>query len=473
VGTVEYYKTTTSTTLPSVNGNNETIKTEESYTVHDERPRYSFMVELAPLDLVPHAIHLFLEQVDHGLWNGTYFYMNGPHIIQCGPSGDEEEYGDSGWEWVEYDESDPSSLASGAAAARTRSRSRSLDEKVSTAAAAAGGGSDSDQPQHGRRLTAESSASTSTTTSSSTSSSSSSTTDRGGHDKRGSHHRSASEDEYSETDDYYYGGYWEQADLEETDEDRRIRKFADIGLDKLAFPDYHVDFPHIPWTLGYTGRPGGPDWYINKMDNTEGHGPGGQSQYALKEQGDSCFGIVSADGPGRQHLTDHAFQKETYNDRTDWHYFFKEEIEIVSAVVLTKQPQMEKIHLGHGLHQHHHGGGKNANHTNSATTSGRRNDHHHKPMDRNSGDGGTAEDFVQVLKNALEELPTNPSSTSTSTTTATASGDGDTKTTASSDPPVTATTAANNNNKDRTDRLPKHQQHRKPRLPKIDGAAEA
>lgn len=43
------------------------------------------VVEMAPLDLVPHAIHLFLEQVSHRLWDGTYLYLNGPHVMQSGP----------------------------------------------------------------------------------------------------------------------------------------------------------------------------------------------------------------------------------------------------------------------------------------------------------------------------------------------------------------------------------------------------
>ena len=34
---------------------------------------------------MPHAVHLFLEQVMHGLWNNAWFYLNGPHVIQGGP----------------------------------------------------------------------------------------------------------------------------------------------------------------------------------------------------------------------------------------------------------------------------------------------------------------------------------------------------------------------------------------------------
>ena len=56
----------------------------------EARPRH-FVVECAPLDLMPHAVHLFLEQVMHGLWNNAWFYLNGPHVLQGGPQAEEGE----------------------------------------------------------------------------------------------------------------------------------------------------------------------------------------------------------------------------------------------------------------------------------------------------------------------------------------------------------------------------------------------
>lgn len=105
------------------------------------------MVELASIDDVPHAVHHFLEQVQHGLWNGCFFYLNGPHVVQAGPALAEDD----------------------------------------------------------------------------------------------------------------------EADANE-DEDTRLsaKPFQELGLDTLAFPDYSDNFPHKTWTLGFTGRPGGPDVYINK-----------------------------------------------------------------------------------------------------------------------------------------------------------------------------------------------------------------
>jgi hypothetical protein len=110
----------------------------------------SFVVEMAPIDLVPHAVHLFLEQVEHKLWNGAYFYINGPHVIQAGAElddGDEEVVG------------------------------------------------------------------------------------------------------------------------EVVDHRHSLTRFEAAGLDALSFPDYSESYPHVPWTLGYAGRPGGVDWYINKVSS--------------------------------------------------------------------------------------------------------------------------------------------------------------------------------------------------------------
>ncbi|KAG7342620.1 hypothetical protein IV203_020564 [Nitzschia inconspicua] len=246
----------------------------------DDRPRHSFIVELAPLDLVPHAVHLFLEQVEHGLWNGTYFYLNGPHIVQAGPQVDDDEHDD--YEDIKtFDAHGQTTNNNGdpvhVAAAKSLKvwNSRSADEEDGNT--------------------------------------------------------SSENNEYAQ-------------------EDRRMRRFAELGLEKLAFPDYSPEFPHVTWTLGYTGRPGGPDWYINKVDNTKGHGPGGQSQHPLEEQGDSCFGRV-VEGQGRNDLAQHIFGAPIYDDRTEWHYFLAEPVEIVGAVILTKKPDDVKIDMGTPLHR--------------------------------------------------------------------------------------------------------------------------
>ena len=58
---------------------------------------------------------------------------------------------------------------------------------------------------------------------------------------------------------------------------------------KLTFPEYSSTYPHLSHTLGFGGRPGGPNFYINLVDNSEVHGPGGQTKHSLVEEADSCF----------------------------------------------------------------------------------------------------------------------------------------------------------------------------------------
>lgn len=50
----------------------------------DERPN-SFIVELASLDIMPHAVDTFLEMVASGLWDGCSFVMNTVHGVKASP----------------------------------------------------------------------------------------------------------------------------------------------------------------------------------------------------------------------------------------------------------------------------------------------------------------------------------------------------------------------------------------------------
>lgn len=81
----------------------------------------------------------------------------------------------------------------------------------------------------------------------------------------------------------------------ETGEDRYL-KHRDAGTDHLAFREHSDEFPHVEYTLGYAGRPGGPHWYINTMDNADSHGPSSLEDEGDPE-GDPCFAkIVGGDG---------------------------------------------------------------------------------------------------------------------------------------------------------------------------------
>lgn len=69
------------------------------------------------------------------------------------------------------------------------------------------------------------------------------------------------------------------------------QKSPDIAK-KLLFPEYSPEFPHVEHTVGFQGRPGGPEIYVNLDDNTAYHGPGGQQQHDLVEEADPCFAKV-------------------------------------------------------------------------------------------------------------------------------------------------------------------------------------
>mmetsp|Transcript_21022 Transcript_21022/g.27253 ORF Transcript_21022/g.27253 Transcript_21022/m.27253 type:complete len:380 (-) Transcript_21022:307-1446(-) len=61
-------------------------------------------------------------------------------------------------------------------------------------------------------------------------------------------------------------------------------------LQGLAFQEYHPSYPHKKHTLGFAGRPGGPEFYISILDNSKNHGPGSQgSKYG---EADSCFATI-------------------------------------------------------------------------------------------------------------------------------------------------------------------------------------
>jgi len=132
-----------------------------------EKESGSFIVETAPLDLMPHAVHLFLEQVYHHLWDGCSFLLVDKYRVQASPFRD------------------------------IQLSDRSLE-----------------------------------------------------------------------------------------------KKFKRLDLDTVAFQEYSEDYPHKKWTLGYSGRPGGPDFYISTDDNSGRFGPAGKESKVLEEEADPCFATV-------------------------------------------------------------------------------------------------------------------------------------------------------------------------------------
>ena len=137
------------------------------------RVRGTLRLEMAPLDLMPVAVNLFLQQIYHGLWNGCAFVVNAEHILQAGP-----------------------------------------------------------------------------------------------------HQPTPDGKEYS------------------LNSEELLHRFTDAGLLELPYQEYRDEYPHEPYTIGYAGRPGGSNWYINKVNNTINHGPGGQQHHSLNEEADPCFAKV-------------------------------------------------------------------------------------------------------------------------------------------------------------------------------------
>lgn len=60
----------------------------------------------------------------------------------------------------------------------------------------------------------------------------------------------------------------------------------------LAFPESSEYFEHEMYTMGFSGRPGGPEFYINLKDNYESHGPGKQDHSRILNDSDPCFAKV-------------------------------------------------------------------------------------------------------------------------------------------------------------------------------------
>jgi cyclophilin family peptidyl-prolyl cis-trans isomerase len=66
------------------------------------------------------------------------------------------------------------------------------------------------------------------------------------------------------------------------------------SLQTVIFQEYAPEMSHKQYTLGYAGRPGGPDFYVNMRDNSALHGPGGQHHPVadISRDADPCFARV-------------------------------------------------------------------------------------------------------------------------------------------------------------------------------------
>eukprot|EP00980_Cylindrotheca_fusiformis_P004570 scaffold977_cov128-Cylindrotheca_fusiformis.AAC.6 len=96
--------------------------------------------------------------------------------------------------------------------------------------------------------------------------------------------------------------------------DAKKSHFEALGFSGLSFPEYSESLPHSmashnspheQYTIGFSGN--GPNFYINTIDNSRHHGPGGQGHHELSSDADPCFGKV---------VSGHQVIKEMMQDRS-------------------------------------------------------------------------------------------------------------------------------------------------------------
>lgn len=175
------------------------------------------LMEMAPIDLMPHTVNLFLKQVIQGLWDGTSVAMNARHVLQIGP-----QYTAPG---IDIDAANDAGM-------------------------------------------------------------------------------------------------------------KRYQDFYAKGLHKLTYQEYSPKYPHTQYTVGLAGRPSGPDFYINKIDNTIMHGPGGQMHSGeMHNEADPCFAkLMDGTRPFMDILA--AIDKVPVTSERYSEY----RVKIVSAMVLIQNP---------------------------------------------------------------------------------------------------------------------------------------
>ena len=71
-----------------------------------------------------------------------------------------------------------------------------------------------------------------------------------------------------------------------------LQAMARSGVtESMPFQEYSKEFPHKKGTIGYAGRPSGPEFYVSIQDNGKNHGPGSQ-QKRNPYEADCAIGTV-------------------------------------------------------------------------------------------------------------------------------------------------------------------------------------
>ena len=114
----------------------------------------------------------------------------------------------------------------------------------------------------------------------------------------------------------------------------KYTELSALNWEKLGFPEYDPSIPHSKYTIGFADK--GPTFYINTMDNTKLHGPGGQGHHTLPTDADPCFGWVvegqaTIESLVQLGLSNHKFDKDGLHPwADDEHYWTR----IVSAEII-------------------------------------------------------------------------------------------------------------------------------------------
>jgi cyclophilin family peptidyl-prolyl cis-trans isomerase len=96
--------------------------------------------------------------------------------------------------------------------------------------------------------------------------------------------------------------------------------FDALGLRGVSFAEYSSEFPHTKYSLGFANR--GPVFYINTMDNTDLHGPGGQGHHDLPDEADPCFGRVVLGFDVVDEMLKLSLEPKTeQGEHRDWHQY--------------------------------------------------------------------------------------------------------------------------------------------------------
>jgi hypothetical protein len=96
----------------------------------------------------------------------------------------------------------------------------------------------------------------------------------------------------------------------------------------------------VKYTLGYAGRPGGPDFYVSTRDNTWNHGPGGQVGYEEKSEADPCFAKVV---PGYEAVVDRMARSnvQTGSYKRMQHYVAIRTVRLLSKEEVDRLPNVK------------------------------------------------------------------------------------------------------------------------------------